>query len=91
MSEMWELGQHPAQAEVHEPIENDEQPFDDVPEPSPYDVANLRAILTGQLGDWFDADLFRLIRHADRSNVERLRMVYPLHVRAYEAYMRGES
>jgi hypothetical protein len=91
MSEIWERGEHPAQAEVHEPIEDVENPFEDVPAPSRFDLENLRSILTGELGDWFDADLFRLIRHADLSNRERLRMVYPLHVRAYESYLKGES
>ena len=70
-----------------DPLEN---PFEDMPMPSDYDLANLRDILAGSY-DWFDADLFRLIRHADGHNIERLRMVYPLHVRAYEAYMRGDS
>jgi len=68
-----------------------ENPFYEVPTPSDYDVANLSDILTGRVGDWFDAELFRLIRHADGENRELLRMVYPLHVQAYERYMRGES
>ena len=68
-----------------------ENPFGPVPEPSDFDLEHLREILTGQLGDWFDADLFRLIRHADGTNRELLRMVYPLHVRAYERYLKGES
>jgi hypothetical protein len=64
-------------------------PFE-VPEPSTFDVENLSEILRG-MGDWFDAELFRLIRHADGQNTELLRMVYPLHVQAYERYMRGEK
>lgn len=72
------------------PVPDPDNPFEDVPTPSTYDIANLSFILKGD-GDWFDAELFRLIRHADRHNIERLRMVYPLHVRAYEHYMRGKS
>lgn len=73
------------------PLPPEDNPFVDPPIPSDYDVENLSDILTGRLGDWFDADLFRLIRHADGENRELLRMVYPLHVRAYEQYLKGES
>lgn len=68
-----------------DPLEN---PFEDMPEPSDFDLDNLRDILAGDY-DWFDAYLFRLILKADGHNKERLRMVYPLHVKAFEDYRKG--
>lgn len=63
-------------------------PFE-VPEPSDFDVENLDRILGG-MGDWFSAQLFRLIAKADPGNRDRLRMAFPFHVQAYERLMRGE-
>lgn len=52
--------------------------------PSPFDCENMSAIIGGKLGDWFSADLLRLIAKADKENRELLRKVYPNHVKAYE-------
>jgi hypothetical protein len=37
-------------------------------------------------GDWFSAQLIRLIAKADRTNIEILRKAYPEHVEAYESW-----
>jgi len=55
---------------------------------SDFDRQNVKAILNGH-GDWFGADLLRLIARADSENRERLRLAFPSHVEAYEAWMRG--
>lgn len=55
--------------------------------PSDFDVANMTEIITNDFGDWFSADLLRLIRHADSENREKLRLVYPEHVAAYEKWV----
>lgn len=57
---------------------------------SSHDKANVGRILAGY-GDWFSAELLRLIAHADKQNRERLWRVYPDHVEAYEAYLDGLS
>lgn len=50
-----------------------------------FDKANVGAIIAGE-GDWFNAHLLRLIAKADRPNKERLRVLYPEQVAAYEAW-----
>jgi len=55
---------------------------------SDYDKANIANILGGN-GDWFSAELLRLIMKADRENRELLRQVFPDHVEAYENYAFG--
>jgi hypothetical protein len=39
------------------------------------------------LGDWFSANLIRLIAQADANNREALREAYPDHVAAYERWL----
>ena len=56
-------------------------------EPSDFDRAHISNILNG-MGDWFGADLIRLIAHADAENRERLRQVFPEHVEAYESFLK---
>jgi len=55
---------------------------------SDYDKANMQAILSGE-GDWFTAHLLRLIAKADESNRDRLRLVFPYVVAAFEAWQKG--
>lgn len=55
---------------------------------SDYDRAHVHDILIGH-GDWFTADLLRLIAHADAHNRERLRQAFPEEVAAFEAWERG--
>ena len=50
---------------------------------SKHDRELIHEIVCGY-GDWFSADLVRLINKADKSNTEILRSVYPEHVEAYE-------
>lgn len=56
---------------------------------SKFDIDHIDEIIAGKLGDWFSADLLRLIRKADLENRELLRQVYPEHVAAYEEWYRG--
>lgn len=56
--------------------------------PSQHDIAHMGDIIAGS-GDWFSADLLRLIRKADGQNRERLRQVFPEHVRAFEDWYNG--
>jgi len=56
---------------------------------SEYDKANLDRILAGY-GDWFSAQLMRLIMKADLTNRELLGQVFPDHVQAYEEYQLGD-
>lgn len=57
--------------------------------PSPHDVARMDDIITDQYGDWFSAYLLRLIFKADPANREKLRQVYPEHVKAVEDWITG--
>lgn len=52
---------------------------------SPYDVANIESILMGE-GDWFTAQILRLISKADEYNRERLRLAYPAEVALWEKW-----
>jgi hypothetical protein len=56
---------------------------------SDYDDAHIADILSGH-GDWFSAQLMRLIMKADRSNRDLIAQVFPDHVEAYERYQRGD-
>jgi hypothetical protein len=40
-------------------------------------------------GDWFSAELLRLIAKADLTNRDKLRQVFPEHVEAYEKWFNG--
>lgn len=53
---------------------------------SEFDRENLKGILAGE-GDWFTAQLLRLIAKSDSINRERLRAVFPEEVRAWQNYM----
>ena len=57
---------------------------------SPYDRDHIGEILQGS-GDWFSAQLLRLIAKADWNNRERIRLGFPEHVAAYDAWFRGEG
>ena len=55
---------------------------------SEYDRANVGAIIAGD-GDWFSAQLLRLIRKADFENRAKLRLGFPDHVAAIERWEEG--
>jgi len=55
---------------------------------SNYDRGSIGNILAGE-GDWFTANLLRLIAKADSYNLERLRKGFPEAVAAVEAYREG--
>lgn len=57
---------------------------------SDFDRAHIKEILRGH-GTWFTADLIRLIAHADSTNRETLRRVYPEVVEAFETWERGPA
>lgn len=57
---------------------------------SDFDRARMADILAG-MGDWFSADLLRLCAHADRENLERLRIAFPDHVNAYLDWQLGKG
>ena len=57
---------------------------------SQHDHENIKDIIGGY-GDWFSAELLRLIAKADLENRERLRLAFPDHVEAYEAWYLGMS
>lgn len=52
---------------------------------SDYDRSNVGNIISGE-GDWFSAELLRLIAKADVENREQLRVAFPDHVEAYEQW-----
>jgi hypothetical protein len=52
---------------------------------SDYDRANIGNIIAGG-GDWFTAQLLRLIAKADKQNREKLRLSFPDEVAAFEAW-----
>jgi hypothetical protein len=55
---------------------------------SDFDKEHMADIVAGY-GDWFSAELIRLINKADRGNKELLRQVFPDHVEAYERWYNG--
>ena len=56
---------------------------------SPFDKVNLGKIVGGY-GDWFTAQLLRLIAKADDVNREKLRAGFPEEVAAYEVWCAQE-
>ncbi len=52
---------------------------------SDYDATHVGEILSGH-GDWFGAQLLRLIAKADQRNRESIRVAFPDYVAAYEAW-----
>jgi hypothetical protein len=52
---------------------------------SNYDIEHVESILRGD-GDWFSAQLLRLIAKADDFNKERIRKGFPNHVALWEAW-----
>ena len=52
---------------------------------SPHDRENIGEIIAGS-GDWFTAKLLRLIAKADRDNRQKLQLVFPEEVEAYEEW-----
>ena len=57
---------------------------------SEYDLQAFGDIVAGH-GDWFTAELIRLVAKADESNRSRLRLAFPVEVRAYEAWFHGDG
>jgi hypothetical protein len=57
---------------------------------SDYDKANIDAIMNGQ-GDWYGAQLLRLLSKADEFNRELIRKGYPEEVEAWERWYYGDS
>jgi len=55
---------------------------------SNYDRGSIGNILAGE-GDWFTANLLRLIAKADSHNIELLRKGFPEAVEAVEAYRKA--
>jgi hypothetical protein len=55
---------------------------------SSWDIDHLQDIFDGN-GEWFTAQLMRLIAKADGVNLEKLRMAYPDEVRVYEEWHQG--
>lgn len=53
---------------------------------SDFDKANMADILAGN-GDWFTAELLRLIAKADFENKAKIRLGFPEVVQAYDAWM----
>lgn len=54
---------------------------------SEYDRSHMSAIMGGH-GDWFTAQLLRLIAKADMQNRGRLRQAFPEEVELYERWCR---
>jgi hypothetical protein len=52
---------------------------------SAFDKANIGKIIGGH-GDWFTAELLRLIAKSVAENRERLRIAFPEEVAAYESW-----
>ena len=52
---------------------------------SDYDRAHIGSILAGE-GDWFTAQLLRLIAKADSTNRMKLSVAFPEEVKAYEEW-----
>jgi hypothetical protein len=52
---------------------------------SKHDIDNIDAIISGY-GDWFSAQLIRLIGKADDSNRERIRAGFPAEVALWEMW-----
>lgn len=57
---------------------------------SSFDQDHIGDILAG-MGDWFSAQLMRLIAKADRENLARLELAFPDHVAAYRNWMKGDD
>lgn len=55
---------------------------------SDFDREHVDLILDGQ-GDWFTAQLLRLIMKADRTNREKLRVSFPEEVELIDRYQNG--
>lgn len=52
---------------------------------SPYDVQNIDSIMSGE-GDWFTAQLLRIIGKADDFHKDRLRLGFPAEVALWEKW-----
>lgn len=55
-----------------------------------YDKKHFADILAGN-GDWFTAQLMRLIAKASHQNRELLRLGFPAEVAFYERWLRGDG
>lgn len=58
--------------------------------PSEFDCRHIGQLVSGR-GDWFSAHVFRLCAKADRVNLERIRLAFPEHVEAFEAWLRSDG
>jgi len=56
---------------------------------SEYDKEHIEDIICGQ-GDWFTAELIRLINKADITNLHKLEAVFPDEVKAVNNWRRGQ-
>ncbi len=56
---------------------------------SRFDRSHMRSIMLGD-GDWFTAQLLRLIQKADRFNRELLRKGFPVEVEAVEEWEQSD-
>lgn len=57
---------------------------------SEFDKAHIDEIMSGQVGDWFTAQLLRLCAKADSDNLERIRIGFPDVVALYEEWFASE-
>jgi len=56
-----------------------------------FDKENVESILLEGQGDWFTANLFRLIAKADNNNRAKLFEVFPVEVAAVHEYLTGKE
>jgi hypothetical protein len=56
-----------------------------------FDKENVKSILLEHEGDWFTADLFRLIAKADNNNRAKLFKVFPDEVDTVHKYLTGKD
>lgn len=63
-----------------------------VARPSEFDRESIEHILKNPKGDadWFGAHVIRLVSRADLWQLERIRIIYPEHVAAYEEWYYGD-
>lgn len=57
---------------------------------SDYDRENIDMIMDGY-GDWFSAQLLRLLRKADRGTLEQVRRGFPDHVKLFEQWAENST
>jgi hypothetical protein len=55
-------------------------------DPLPISEFDREHVELAMAGDWWSSDLLRLLAKSDRAHLERLRLVFPSHVAAFEAW-----